>query len=157
MWFYVFLDRPVSHTATFFHVVVSIKIKIIWLCIFSPCVDSLSELHPHRVFGILTQSMHWLVFIVVIHRFKLLNSPWVPLCHVIPPFQPKVWSTQRWKKIAPYFFLVCECVCVHCAFVVVCMIFWFTRLILVPPLSLSLSCPSPPQTLFCAKQYFPSD
>lgn len=44
-------------------------------------------------------SMHWLVvFIIVIHRFKLLNSPWVPLCHVFPPFQPKVLSQREWKK-----------------------------------------------------------
>lgn len=122
--------------------------------------DSLSQLHPHRVFGIFfRKSMHWLVFIVVIHRFKLLNSPWVPLCHVIPPFQPEVWSTQRRKKIAPYFFLACVRACACIVHLLLCV--WFFDLLI--SFSLHHSFPLVPvtakciQTLFFAKQYFPSD
>lgn len=95
-------------------------------------------------------SMHWLVFIVVIHRFKLLNSPWVPLCHVIPPFQPKVLSTQR-KQKKNCSLLFFRFLCVHCAFAfVMCMIFFLIYL----SQSCSLSNPPPQpgsnniQTLF---------
>lgn len=164
------LDRPVSHMANFFRrrrcCFNKNKNNLVMRFMYSffcclPCVNSTP---PPCVRHFLPRtSMHWLAFIVVIHRFKLLNSPWVPLCHVIPPFQPKVLSTQRererestTKKLRTLLFSPAVC-----AFaIVVCMIFWFTRLTLFLSFiwthhRFSLQIYS--NTFFLAKQYFPSD